>query len=70
MDGSRYLLIELQDSDGNVLYPHTEVKGIWLPDGTSMYDCLLTESTDEKINNIFDMEEDNTTENNTEEVTN
>lgn len=47
VDG-RYLLVEFQDYQGNVLYFHTDARATWLQDGTSVQahldDYELTES--------------------------
>lgn len=49
----RYLPTELQDKDGNVIYPHTEAGVVWLSDGTHMENALNEAVTDEDIESIF-----------------
>lgn len=48
LDG-RYLLVEFSDSNGNVCYFHTDIRVVWLPDGTSLGYFLSEEATDEDI---------------------
>ncbi|MFG6336305.1 MAG: hypothetical protein K1W20_12710 [Lachnospiraceae bacterium] len=48
LDG-RYLLVEFSDHNGNVCYFHTDVRVVWMPDGTSLGDFLSREATDEEI---------------------
>ena len=57
IDG-RYLLVEFQDSNGNVCYFHTDARVVWLPDGASLYDFLNSDISDEQINSIFNKEEE------------
>lgn len=44
---------ELQDSEGNTIYPHTEADVVFLLDGSSLGDFLKGES-DEEINAMID----------------
>lgn len=39
MEG-RYLPTELQDSEGNVIYPHTEADVVWMQDGKSVEESV------------------------------
>lgn len=48
LDG-RYLLVEFSDDSGNVCYFHTDIRVVWLPDGTSAWDFLSQEATEEEI---------------------
>ena len=52
IDG-KYLLVEFQDSDGNVCYFHTDARVVWLPDGTALA-TFLKEETDEEIEAMID----------------
>ena len=45
---------ELQDYEGNTVYPHTEANVVWLPVGTSVSDFLKAEVTDAEINSMFE----------------
>lgn len=48
LDG-RYLLVEFSDHKGNVCYFHTDIRVVWLPDGTSLLDFINKDATDEEI---------------------
>lgn len=48
LDG-RYLLVEFSDHNGNVCYFHTDIRVVWLPDGSSLWDFLNQKVTDEEI---------------------
>lgn len=49
----RYRTEELSDSDGNVIYPHTESEVVWMKDGQSLSSYMSGEVTDEQINSIL-----------------
>lgn len=48
----RYRIEELQDSEGNVIYPQTDARGVWLGDH-ALYALLNTDVTDEQISKIL-----------------
>lgn len=48
----RYRIEEFQDHQGNIIYPQTEARGVWVDD-ISLYVLLNTEVTDEQISNIL-----------------
>lgn len=50
----RYLATELQDDNGDVIYPHTEADIVFASDGTTVEENLSGEITDEDMQNIFD----------------
>lgn len=50
---NRYRLEEAQDSEGNVIYWHTDARVIWLPDGMSLADFLKDDVTNKQINAIL-----------------
>lgn len=52
VDG-RYLLVEFQDSNGNVCYFHTDFRVVWLDDETSLA-TFLKENTDEEMDAMID----------------
>lgn len=49
---TRYRIEELQDHEGNVVYPQTDARGVWVGD-YELYALMNTEVTDEQINNIL-----------------
>ena len=49
---SRYRIEELQDHKGNVIYPQTDARGVWVND-EKLYDLLNAEVTDEQISSVF-----------------
>jgi len=49
---TRYRIEELQDHKGNVIYPQTDARGVWVEDH-ALYALLNTEVTDEQINTIL-----------------
>ncbi len=49
---TRYRIEELQDHKGNVIYPQTDARGVWVED-YALYALLNTEVTDEQINTIL-----------------
>lgn len=48
-ENERYIMAEFQDSNGNIIYFHTDVRVVWMPDGASLGDFLNKEATDEEI---------------------
>lgn len=44
---------ELQDYEGNTIYPHTEAQVVWMPEGESIADFLNTNVTKDDIKSIF-----------------
>lgn len=52
-ENQRYIMAEFQDSNGNIIYFHTDARVVWLPDGTSLYDVLAAKISDEQINTIL-----------------
>ncbi len=51
-NATRYRIEELQDHQGNVIYPQTDSRGVWVDDW-SLYALLNTEVTDEQIQSIL-----------------
>lgn len=49
---TRYRIEEMQDHEGNVIYPQTDARGVWVGDW-ALYALLNTEVTDEQINRIL-----------------
>lgn len=49
----RYLATELQDENGDVIYPHTEADIVFTSDGTTVEENLGGEVTDADIQEIF-----------------
>lgn len=49
----RYRIEEMQDHKGNVIYPQTDARGVWVDD-SALYELLNKTITDEKINTILD----------------
>lgn len=49
---TRYRIEEMQDDEGNVVYPQTEAKAVWV-DGTLLHSILSDEVSDEQIDNIL-----------------
>ncbi len=49
-----YIMAEFQDYRGNIIYWHTDARVVWFPDGTSLYDFLSADVTDEQIDRILD----------------
>lgn len=49
---TRYRIEEMQDDEGNVIYPQTDAKGVWV-DGKLLQDILKAEVSDEQINAIL-----------------
>lgn len=49
---NRYRIEELQDHKGNVIYPHTDARGVWVDD-YSLYTLLNATISDEMINEIL-----------------
>ncbi len=52
-ENGRYIMAEFQDSDGNIIYWHTDARVVWLPDGTSLDTYLNADVTDDLINEIL-----------------
>lgn len=52
-ENERYIMAEFQDSNGNIIYFHTDARVVWFPDGTSLYALLNETMTDERINAIL-----------------
>lgn len=49
---NRYRIEELQDHEGNVIYPQTDARGVWV-DNCSLYTLLNATISDEQINTIL-----------------
>lgn len=49
----RYLATELQDDNGDVIYPHTEADIVFTSDGTTVEENLGGDVTDSEIQEIF-----------------
>lgn len=49
---NRYRIEELQDHMGNVIYPQTDARGVWVDD-YSLYALLNATISDEQINTIL-----------------
>ncbi|MDE6993024.1 MAG: hypothetical protein K2P41_01150, partial [Lachnospiraceae bacterium] len=49
----RYLATELQDDNGDVIYPHTEADIVYTSDGTTVEENLNGEVTDTDMQEIF-----------------
>lgn len=49
---SRYRIEEFQDHEGNVVYPQTDARGVWV-DNQSLYALLNADVSDEQINTIL-----------------
>lgn len=49
---NRYRIEEWQDHNGNVIYPHTDARGVWVDD-SSLYALLNATISDEQINTIL-----------------
>lgn len=49
----RYLATELQDDNGDVIYPHTEADIVFTSDGTTVEENLSGDFTDAEIQEIF-----------------
>lgn len=49
---TRYRIEELQDHEGNVIYPQTDARGVWVGE-YALYALLNAEVTDEQISNIL-----------------
>lgn len=49
---TRYRIEELQDHQGNVIYPQTDARGVWVED-QALYALLNPDITDEQIINIL-----------------
>lgn len=49
----RYLATELQDDNGDVIYPHTEADIVFASDGTTVEENLGGDVTDSEIQEIF-----------------
>ncbi len=52
----RHRIEEFQDHEGNVVYPQTDARGVWV-DNQSLYTLLNAEVSDEQINNILNGQE-------------
>lgn len=50
---NNYRKEEFQDENGDVIYPHTDARVVFLPDGMTVYDFLNNEVTNEQINQIL-----------------
>lgn len=44
---------ELQDYEGNTVYPHTEASVVWMPEGQSLSDFMKDELTDDQIKQLI-----------------
>ncbi len=49
---TRYRIEELQDNLGNVIYPHTDARGVWVGED-SLQALLSAEITDEQISAVL-----------------
>ena len=49
---TRYWIEEFQDHQGNVIYPQTDARGVWV-DEYALYALLNVSITDEQINAIL-----------------
>lgn len=49
---TRYRIEEFQDHQGNVIYPQTDSRGVWV-DEYALYELLNVSITDEQINAIL-----------------
>lgn len=49
---NRYRIEELQDHNGNVIYPQTDSRGVWVDD-YSLYALLNATISDEQISSIL-----------------
>ncbi|MCI8984737.1 MAG: hypothetical protein HFI60_02125 [Lachnospiraceae bacterium] len=49
---TRYRIEEFQDHQGNVIYPQTDARGVWV-DEYALYALLNVSITDEQINAIL-----------------
>lgn len=49
---NRYRIEEFQDSEGNIVYPQTDARGVWV-DEYSLYALLNATISDEQINTIL-----------------
>ncbi len=49
---TRYRIEEFQDHQGNVIYPQTDSRGVWV-DEYALYALLNVSITDEQINAIL-----------------
>lgn len=49
---TRYRIEEFQDHQGNVIYPQTDSRGVWV-DEYSLYALLNATITDEQINAVL-----------------
>ncbi len=49
---TRYRIEEFQDHQGNVIYPQTDARGVWVDEYT-LYALLNVSITDEQINAIL-----------------
>lgn len=49
---TRYRIEELQDYQGNVVYPQTDARGVWVDDW-ALYALLNSDVTDEQISTIL-----------------
>lgn len=54
-ENERYIMAEFQDSNGNIMYWHTDARVVWLPDGTSLYAYLNADVTDGQIDKILEI---------------
>lgn len=46
-------VVELQDSDGNIVHPHTEAKAVFLPDGSNLEKELNDGILKEDVRTLF-----------------
>ncbi len=51
-NSTRYRIEELQDHLGNVVYPQTDARGVWV-DEYALYALLNASITDEQINAVL-----------------
>ncbi|MCM1121841.1 MAG: hypothetical protein NC416_04590 [Eubacterium sp.] len=50
---AKIMRVEMQDSDGNIVHPHTEAKVVFLEDGTTLEQKLTEDVSKDEIRNIF-----------------
>lgn len=46
-------VVEFQDSDGNIIHPHTEAKGVFLPDGSTLEERMNENISEEDVRTLF-----------------
>lgn len=46
-------IVELQDADGNIVHPHTEAKGVFLPDGSTLEQHMNEDILEDDVRTLF-----------------